>query len=63
MVISDYYKELDDNEKINFRNMVISETGLSYPAFYKKIRENSFTKPEEFMINHLINSQRNVRKY
>lgn len=40
----DYLSRAD---KIAFRDRFLAETGISYPAFYYKLRDNSFRPLEE----------------
>lgn len=56
MVIIDYYKSLTDERKIKFRNIVLEQTGWSYPTFYAKFAKANFTKSEIFLISHIIKS-------
>ncbi len=55
MVISDYYRNLTDEDKSKLRTMVISEIGFSLPTFYYKIRNESFKPLERRAIESIIN--------
>ena len=44
----DYLSRAD---KITFRDRFLTETGISYPAFYYKLRDNSFRPLEESKFN------------
>lgn len=55
MVISDYYKSiLTKSERARFREEVLNKTGMSFPSFYTKMRLNSWTKAEIFVIEHIM---------
>lgn len=54
MVIKDYYELLDVEAKKCFREKVINMTGMSYPTFYKKLRENGWTKGDTYVISQII---------
>lgn len=54
MVFKDYYGNLSDNSKEEVRNRILSESGMSYPTFYHKLRQNTFKPLEQKMINHII---------
>lgn len=56
MAISDYYMSLDRKAKNDFRDKVLLETGIAYPTFFYKIKNNSWTKSEERVINDIINN-------
>ena len=40
--------------KIAFRDRFLTETGISYPAFYYKLRDNSFRPLEESKFNEIM---------
>lgn len=42
LTFKDYYKSLNSSDKVRIRNQFIQVSGLSYPAFYKKLEKNSF---------------------
>lgn len=54
MVISDYYKNLTEELKKDFRNRVLEETGFSHATFYYKMRNGNWTKAEQTVINLVI---------
>lgn len=56
MAIIDYWKTLDEEQRSVFREEVMKETGISYPTFYYKIRNNSFNMSETKVIKSIINS-------
>ena len=56
MAIIDYWKTLDEEQRSEFREEVMKETGISYPTFYYKIRNNSFNMSETKVIKSIINS-------
>lgn len=47
----DYLSRAD---KIAFRDRFLAETGISYPAFYYKLRDNSFRPLEESKFNEIM---------
>lgn len=47
----DYLSRAD---KITFRDRFLTETGISYPAFYYKLRDNSFRPLEESKFNEIM---------
>lgn len=55
MAINDYYKQLNEEQKVVFRNKVLSLTGWSYPTFYYKMKNNNFSKLEREAIEKIIN--------
>lgn len=42
----DYYNSLLDEEKKMVRNQFLADSGISYPGFYKKLKDGSFTPLE-----------------
>ena len=42
----DYYATLEEKKKIDIRDRFLEMTGLSYPSWYGKIRNMSFSKLE-----------------
>ena len=42
----DYYNSLLDDEKKTVRNQFLADSGISYPGFYKKLKDGSFTPLE-----------------
>ncbi len=54
MVFKDYYDTLSDTDKENLRNLIITESGISYTTFYYKLRNNAFKPLEEKLINRII---------
>lgn len=56
MAIIDYWKTLDEEQRSEFREEVMKETGISYPTFYRKIRNNSFNLSETKVIKSIISS-------
>lgn len=56
MAIIDYWKTLGEEQRSAFREEVMKETGISYPTFYYKIRNNSFNMSETKVIKSIINS-------
>lgn len=49
MVFKDYYDNLADSTKETVRNRILEESGMSYPTFYYKLRNNTF-KPLELKL-------------
>lgn len=56
MVISDYFRELTEDDKVAFRNRVMNETGMSYSTFYYKVRNASWSKSEATIISNIIST-------
>lgn len=42
----DYYNSLLDEDKKMVRNQFLADSGISYPGFYKKLKDGSFTPLE-----------------
>ncbi|TCO88120.1 hypothetical protein EV202_1273 [Bacteroides heparinolyticus] len=59
MVFKDHYSSLSNAHKEELRRRVIEESGMSYPAFYHKLRTNSFKPLEMKLITEIINSLNN----
>ncbi|MBQ7690468.1 MAG: hypothetical protein IJT30_04645 [Muribaculaceae bacterium] len=57
MVISDYYKKLDQKGKSQFIKDVTAMTGMAYSTFFQKMKQNSFRKLEEEAIINYINQR------
>lgn len=55
MAIIDYWNTLGEEQRAVFREEVMKETGISYPTFYRKIKNNSFNLSETKVIKSLIN--------
>ena len=53
MVFRYYYSELPDETKSIIRNEFLEASGLSYTAFYHKLRNNSFSKLEKEKLNEI----------
>lgn len=43
MVFKDYYSSLCNVEKEILRNAIMAESGMSYPTFYYKLRNDSLS--------------------
>lgn len=56
MVFKDYYDSLSDVDKETVRNLILSESGMSYPTFYYKLRNGTFKPLELRLINKIINN-------
>lgn len=56
MVFTDYYNTLPDKDKETVRNEVLSQSGMSYPTFYYKLRNNSFKPLELKLIEKIVSS-------
>lgn len=56
MVLRDHYNALTEKQKTDFREKVLSESGMSYTTFYYKLRYNTFKPLEVALINDIINS-------
>lgn len=56
MVFKDYYDSLSDADKETVRNLILSESGMSYPTFYYKLRNGTFKPLELRLINKIINN-------
>lgn len=54
MVFKDYYDNLADNTKETVRNRILEESGMSYPTFYYKLRNNTFKPLELKLIKKVI---------
>ena len=61
MNIFDYYSKLERKDKSNFIAIVLSRTGISYPSFMRKVREDSWTKLEREAIELIIEEDRHER--
>lgn len=55
MVFRNHYDSLSDVQKEKLRKRVIEESGMSYPAFYHKLRNDSFKPLEMKLITEIIN--------
>ena len=58
MVFRNHYNTLSKKEKEKIRNSILSESGMSYPTFYNKLRYNTFKPLELKLINTIINSRK-----
>ncbi len=56
MVISDYYKSLEEKDKKEFRERVLEELGISLPTFYYKVRKGNWNKLEQKTVEAIINN-------
>lgn len=56
MVFKNHYNLLSEDQKEELRKRVIEGSGMSYPTFYYKLRNNSFKPLEMKLINEIINS-------
>lgn len=54
MVFKDYYDNLADSTKETIRNRILEESGMSYPTFYYKLRNNTFKPLELKLIKKVI---------
>ena len=54
MVFKDYYDNLADSTKETVRNRILEESGMSYPTFYYKLRNNTFKPLELKLIKKVI---------
>lgn len=54
MVFKDHYDNLADSDKETVRNRILSESGMSYPTFYYKLKHNTFKPLELRLINNII---------
>lgn len=54
MAISNYYLSLSGKVKSKFIQDVIELCGISYPSFFYKMRNNSWTKLEREAIERFI---------
>lgn len=62
MVISDYYQGLASNdERTEFRAVVLERTGMSYSTFYSKLAKDSFKPAEKEVIISIIKEWQNAR--
>lgn len=55
MVFKDYYDSLSDADKEAIRNCILSESGMSYPTFYYKLRNGTFKPLELRLITKIMN--------
>ena len=53
-VCKDYYDNLADSTKETVRNRILEESGMSYPTFYYKLRNNTFKPLELKLIKKVI---------
>lgn len=51
----DQYKKLSPEDKKRVRNRFLDEAEFSLPAFYQKMRDNSFRGLERSFLQRLIN--------
>lgn len=56
MVLRYQYDSLSNAQKEELRKRVIEGSGMSYPAFYYKLRHNTFKPLEVKLINEIISS-------
>ena len=61
MGIFNYYTRLERKEKTNFIAIVLERTGISYPSFMRKVKEDSWTKLEREAIEQIIEEQKDER--
>lgn len=54
MVFKDYYDNLSDGDKEDIRNRILEESGMAYPTFYYKLRNNTFKPLELKLIEKVI---------
>lgn len=54
MVFKDYYGNLSDDTKEYIRNRILEESGMAYPTFYDKLRNNTFKPLELKLIEKVI---------
>ena len=54
MVFKDYYSSLCNVEKEILRNAIMAESGMSYPTFYYKLRNDSSKPLELKFIDNII---------
>lgn len=54
LVFKDHYDSLTDSDKETVRNRILTESGMSYPTFYYKLRHNTFKPLELKLINNII---------
>lgn len=50
----DFYKSLNDKDKVELREKIIEECGFSLSSFYYKLTNNNFKKLEIEKIQDLI---------
>ena len=54
ITFKDYYKSLDEKEKIRIRDKILFNCEMSYSSFYsKQIKENGFSRLERGEINRI----------
>lgn len=46
LTFKDFYNSLPDEEKKEVRNQFLGKSGISYPGFYKKMKDGSFSPLE-----------------
>ena len=61
MGIFNYYTRLERKEKTNFIAIVLERTGISYPSFMRKVKEDRWTKLEREAIEQIIEEQKDER--
>jgi hypothetical protein len=54
MVFKDQYDALGEQEKKEFKKAFLEKSGISYPSFYVKLRNNTFKPLEEKCFNELM---------
>ena len=54
MVISDYYENLSEKGKVNFRNEVVKRLGIGLATFYYKLRKGSWRCGEIEIIENIV---------
>lgn len=54
MVFKDQYDALSEQDKKEFREAFLKKSGVSYPSFYVKLRNNTFKPLEEKCFSELM---------
>lgn len=57
MVFKNHYDNLSTKSKEEVRNIILTESGMSYTTFYHKLRYNTFKPLELKLIEKILKSQ------
>lgn len=57
MVFKDHYGALNEKEKEEIRNLILSRSGMSYTTFYYKLRHDAFKPLELELINNILSNR------
>ena len=54
MGFKNYYSNLSEKMKTELRDRILAESGMSYPSFYKKLKDDSYTILERRLIISIL---------